>query len=167
MDSSVIVVTSDHGDMDTHHRLVFKGPAPFEQLQRVPLAAHVPEAFGGQTGVDSESLLSNVDLYPTLLDFAEADAGNHDGISLRPVLTGQAEHHSRTEAVIEYPEPFIQTVRRGDTKLSVFEDGGEMLYDLAQDPEELRNLASVPEHSGIRDALRDALPALAPADQGD
>lgn len=167
MESSVVVVTSDHGDMDTHHRLVFKGPAPFEQLQRVPLAVHVPDSLGGHTGVDADSLVSNVDLYPTLLEFAKADPGAHEGISLRPVLTGGTDTHPRTEALIEYPSPLIQTIRRGNHKYSLFEDGGEMLYDVSRDPEELRNLAAHSDRAALRDELHAHLqadePVVAPA----
>ena len=46
-DNTVIVSTSDHGDMDTHHRLIFKGPFLYEHMVRIPGIFRVPEAFGG------------------------------------------------------------------------------------------------------------------------
>lgn len=70
-ENTVIVVSSDHGDMDTNHRLIYKGPFMYEHMVRIPLMIRVPEAHGGlaprQVG-DVQSV--NVDLAPTILDFA-------------------------------------------------------------------------------------------------
>jgi len=93
-ESTIVVVTSDHGDMDAAHRLVFKGPFMYDEVVRVPLVVRVPKAFGGKTG-RSSSLVVLCDLAPTLLDFAGAKPPRNktdnttaprkfDGVSLRP-----------------------------------------------------------------------------------
>lgn len=155
-DTSLIVVTSDHGDMDTHHGLIFKGPVPYEQLQRVPLAVKLPGTQPGQGREDSASLVSLADLWPTLLDYAGAAAEPRYGLSLRPALEGSA--HARENVVVCYPDPEIWTVREGSWKWTRFEDGTEWLFDLSADPDETRNLASLPEQAGRIAALRRRLP---------
>ncbi|MBD3239633.1 MAG: sulfatase-like hydrolase/transferase [Chitinivibrionales bacterium] len=134
-DRSVIAVTADHGDMDTHHRLVFKGPLPYEQVQRVPLAIRAPGMSGSRT--DSTSLVSLLDLHATLADYAGVDRG--DGLSLRASLE-QGAAHAREELVVQYPAPAIRTLRRGALKYTRYAGGRELLFDLAQDPRELHNL---------------------------
>ena len=84
-DNTVIVSTSDHGDMDTHHRLVFKGPFMYEQMVRIPGIFRVPEAFGGANGRrvgDFHTL--NVDIAPTLLDLAGVEGPPCDGALSSP-----------------------------------------------------------------------------------
>jgi len=56
-------------DMDGNHRMIFKGPCMYEHLVRVPLFVRPP---GGGSGLSatSEALVVNVDLAPTLADFA-------------------------------------------------------------------------------------------------
>jgi arylsulfatase A-like enzyme len=158
LERSVVVLTADHGDMDTHHRLIFKGPAPYEQLQRVPLAIRVPQRFGGTAPrVDTGSLISNADLFPTLLDFAGADVPPCDGLSLRGALSGADRRHARTEAVVQYPSPAIRTLRRDRCKYSLYETGAEMLFDLDSDPDELRNLAGNAEWQREKNDLRETL----------
>jgi choline-sulfatase len=162
-ENAVIVVSADHGDMDAHHRLAFKGPHAFDQTQRVPLSIYVPAAFGGRgAGVDADSLVSNVDLFPTLMEFAGAPLRGRDGVSLCPVLTGQAERHPRKDLVVEYSSPPIRTLRTARWKYSLWRPPGgeaEELYDMAADPDELCNLADDPAHAETRAALRARLDA--------
>jgi arylsulfatase A-like enzyme len=153
-ESTVTVLTSDHGDMDTHHRLCFKGPFPYEQIQRVPLAIRVPQRWGGQAPCVRDDLVSLVDLPHTLCDAAGANPP-HAGhsISLWPLLTGQADRHTRDHALIRYPHPVLRTVREGDWKYTRHPGLGEFLYNLADDPEELTNRAGDPDTAGPRARL--------------
>ncbi|MFW6304102.1 MAG: sulfatase [Candidatus Sumerlaeota bacterium] len=158
-ENSIIVLTSDHGDMDAHHRLCFKGPLIYEQVQRVPLAIRVPERFGGIGPMVREDLVSLLDLYPTLLDMAGTSDERAEGISLKPVLCDSAQSHKREQCVIEYPEPRIRTLRRGKLKYSVYPGLGEFLFDLEDDPEELKNLVGEKEFAGAKKEMRAALEA--------
>ncbi len=155
MDRSIIALTSDHGDMDTHHRLVFKGPVAYEEIQRVPLAIRVPQQFGGRSGrVDSDSLVSLVDLPVTLCDFAGIEL-EADGVSLAPVLCDPTATHARDEAFIWYPEPELRSIRRGHWKYSRYPGRGEFLYNLDDDPYELDN--RIVQAAAIKEELSAAL----------
>ena len=46
-EETVVFASSDHGDMDTHHKLIFKGPFMYEQMVRIPLIVRMPGALGG------------------------------------------------------------------------------------------------------------------------
>jgi len=144
---TIVIATSDHGDMDTNHKLIFKGPFMYEHMVRIPLVVRVPKAFGGRTpgrvaGFDAV----NVDITPTLLDFAGLPAGDCQGQSLKPVLTG-ASMRNRPFVISEYYSKQkwvnpIRMIRTRELKYNLHIRHGEEFYDLRNDPDELRNLAS-------------------------
>lgn len=149
-ESTVVVFSSDHGDMLGGHGLATKGiGTPYEEVYNVPLIMRVP----GQAarGENRGSVVSLVDLAPTLLDLCGLRPleGVH-GRSFRSVLEGTADAGDRQDAYAEfYGQRFVYTQRivwHGRWKY-VFSPGGvDELYDLAADPHERRNLASEPAH---------------------
>ena len=157
-DEALIVLTSDHGDMDAHHRLAFKGPAPYEELQRVPLAIKPPNSWQTVRGrVDARSLVSLADLFPTLLEAAGTPLPPCDGLSLLPVLRGQNATHARDLAVVQWPGNAYRTIRQGAWKYSLFRTGAELLFNLDQDPYEECNLARAASGAGQAAQMRAAL----------
>jgi arylsulfatase A-like enzyme len=78
-DNTIVVYTSDHGDMMGSHRLVAK-TVMFEEAEKVPLLVHMP----GQTDQRRvSSPVSQVDLVPTLLDLmGHSVPDGLDGVSL-------------------------------------------------------------------------------------
>ena len=136
-DESLIMLSSDHGDMDTAHSLVFKGPVPFEELQHVPLAVKLP----GQTTArrEKEALAASSDLPSTLLDYAGDSGGTEAGFSLRPLLEGHGKY-PRTFAAIQCADPLTRSVVQGNYKYTRFKDGNEWLFNLSTDPGEMHNL---------------------------
>ncbi len=92
-DSTVVVFTSDHGEMAGSHGLRQKGSLAYEENFHVPLVIVHPDLTGGGT---TDVMASAVDLAPTLLDIAGVDAATieerHPGLpgrSLLPALTGE------------------------------------------------------------------------------
>ncbi|HID23486.1 MAG TPA: DUF4976 domain-containing protein [Planctomycetaceae bacterium] len=159
-DETVIVATSDHGDMDTHHRLVFKGPFMYEQLIRIPMIIRVPEAFGGiGHRIVTDSHWVHVDLTPTLLDLAGIKPPDCDGRSAKPVLTGRGAVRRREFVISQYYgkqtwiNP-IRTIRTHRFKYNLYIEHGEELYDLKNDPGELTNLARDPTFASAKARLR-------------
>lgn len=69
-DRTVVVFTSDHGEMAGAHGLRQKGPFLYQENVRVPFIVHHPDARGG---VQTEALGGAVDLIPTLLELAGLD----------------------------------------------------------------------------------------------
>ena len=87
-ENTIIVYSSDHGDMDTFHKLIFKGPFMYEHMIRVPTLIRVPPELGGVTPyVEREQDWVNVDIMPTVLDLVNLDVPVVDGVSFKPLLT--------------------------------------------------------------------------------
>ncbi len=152
-EDTIVVFTSDHGDMLGAHGLAAKGVGTaYEEVYNVPLILSIPGLSPGMR--DSETLTSLVDMGPTLLDLAGIDAlPEAQGRSLRPVLEGRADPGRWQDAYAEfYSQRFFYTQRivwHGDWKF-IFSPGGiDELYNLADDPFERQNLAADPECRGI------------------
>ena len=116
---------------------------------RVPLVVRWPGV--ARAGATVDAPVSHVDLFPTLLEAAGVavpeDTGV-DGEDLRPLLTGAAEARSRP-VFTHYPlNEFSSAVRDGRWKLIRYYGRGpdgaarDVLYDLAEDPSESRDLAA-------------------------
>ena len=140
---TLVVATSDHGEMDGSHRLGHK-QFLYEEALRVPLIVSWP----GHTragAVDREHLVSNgLDLIPTLCDFAGIPAPSElKGRSVKPLTEGQSVAQWRSSLVFE--NRFGRAYRALDWKYVVFHGKDdqikEAVVDLAADPGELHNTA--------------------------
>jgi len=87
-DDTVVIFTSDHGDMCGSHGLRSKGPFVYDEIMRVPLYVRVP----GRTspGTTSTALATHVDLASTICALAGAEGGGLQGVDLSPVLADPA-----------------------------------------------------------------------------
>jgi choline-sulfatase len=145
-ENTIVVVTSDHGDMLGERGLWYKMTF-YERAMRVPLL------FAGP-GIKSRRRVgegvSHLDLLPTLATLAgvRVDPSGLDGRDLSPALQGGA---LKQDGVIGeymgegYDAPVVM-IRRGTRKFVHSVTDGSELYDLARDPQELRNLAQEPAH---------------------
>ena len=164
---TLVVFTSDHGEMLGSHRMVAKAVF-FEEALRVPLFVRAP----GQDGAQSAACVSARDLFATLLDFGGAalPAGPLASRSLRS-LVGGAQESDFPFAVSELDGggQRVRCLRTREWKL-VTADERALLFDLAQDPGERRDLlapgARSSEHLTLARVLRDDLHAFL-ADHGD
>ncbi|MCL5269070.1 MAG: sulfatase-like hydrolase/transferase [bacterium] len=161
-DRTIVVFTSDHGDMAGSHGCVAKDmPAFFDYLIRVPLIIRYPGRV--KPGTRVSELVTSMDIMPTLLDYAGAPIpAGIDGRSLRPLLEGQtAPWREWAYGEREYPAPVnmktTQFMIRGKRwKYWWNQDPTlhERLYDLEADPLERRNLAADPAHREQLDRMR-------------
>ena len=86
LDQTVIIFTSDHGDMQGSHGMKNKC-LPYEKSCGIPLIISAP---GGNKNVISDALVSSIDLYPTCLDYAGLPPESHlQGRSLAPLISGE------------------------------------------------------------------------------
>ncbi len=149
-ENTIIVFTSDHGDMLGGHGLITKGVGTsYEEVYNIPLIIRVPEMTNGCE--DDQALTSLVDLAPTLLDLCGAEPlGSAQGKSLCPRLEGKANAHEYRDAYAEFfGQRFVYTQRIvwHDNWKYVFNPGGiDELYNLEEDPHERCNLAEEPIH---------------------
>jgi arylsulfatase A-like enzyme len=162
-ENTIIVYSSDHGDMDTNHRMIFKGPFMYEHMIRVPTMIRVPPGLGGVAPyLERRYDWINVDLLPTVMDLVGLDVPEVDGISFKPLLTGGEQGPAREFVVTQYYSKQqwvnpIRSIRSHRFKYNLYVEFGEELYDLVNDPEELVNLAEDSEYSAVKADLRDKL----------
>lgn len=158
-DNTIIIITSDHGDMDTNHKLIYKGPFMYEHMMRVPLMIRIPQKFGGMQSkriVDIDVV--NVDIAPTIRDFCGLPTVKSHGISLFPLLIGSKEYKPRDFVIGQYYSKQswvnpIRMIRTPEFKLNRHIRYGDELYDLKNDPHELLNLANVIQYAEIKQQL--------------
>ena len=157
-EDTLVVFTTDHGDMMGSHGLYLKGPWPLEDLLRVGMVARGPGVAQGKV-VDEP--MSTLDLPATFYDYAGVPAPRLlQGRSLRTLLGGRPEtrdaawsewhvHPSRCGVGLQ-----LRTVRTKRYK-ATFELGsrGGELYDLLEDPLETTNLFDDPGHAAARKEL--------------
>ncbi|GAA1490447.1 choline-sulfatase [Brachybacterium sacelli] len=176
-DETIIIVTSDHGDMLGEKGLWFK-MSPYEESSRVPLIIHGPDHLvpGGRYA----NPVSLLDLMPTLLELAdaeqtEASGGMLEAGAIPPARQGlsllesaRRERRGTTaptdrDVVIEYlAEGTLRpqlTLVRGRYKLVVCPGDPDQLFDLETDPRELRSVADAPEHAEVAAGMRAELEA--------
>jgi len=142
---TLVIFTSDHGNMDASHHLASKG-VPFEEAVGVPfIMKHPGHIAAGQT--ESEYLVNaGIDILPTLCDYAGVDKPAHFlGRSLRPLAENQDT--TDTPPYIVSENHWFRMLRSKHFKYCCFTTGDdEFLVDLENDPGELVNLANDPEY---------------------
>jgi len=161
-DDTLIVFTSDHGEWLGDHGLLIKGPMPYEGLLRVALLVEGPGVPSGQCIQDP---VSTIDLAPTFCDYASTQlpAAVH-GRSLRKLIeSGEPERDfARSEWHLRPSrsgvELRLQTARTRRHKLTLEQiSGAGELYDLLEDPGEMRNVFDDPAYAGVRRELTDMI----------
>ena len=152
-DNTLIIYSSDHGDMICDHNLLGKGAYFYDACTGVPLIVKYP---GQREGRASGGLVQLNDLFATTMAAAGLEAPIPP--ESRPLQRGTG----REIAVCEYrgcsqmdlgifPQPVQATMIRGERyKLNLYHDTNEaQLFDMERDPQELRDLSREPEAQGI------------------
>ncbi|MFZ1240227.1 MAG: sulfatase [Anaerolineae bacterium] len=166
LNNTYIFFTSDNGYHMGQHRLLPGKYLGYEEDIHVPLFVRGPQAPISQT---VPYLASIVDLAPTLADIAGIEIPAYtDGRSLLPLLGGSppaawrqallfeqyvGDHHGLRDPLGEPPDPFdsprfqsaplfYSGLRTADLKYIEYDTGERELYNLANDPFELENLAA-------------------------
>jgi len=169
-ENTLVVFTSDHGEMLGNHQQLLKGPQLYDDLTHVPLIMRWPTHI--KPGCEISELVQWVDLPATFLEVAGCTDGQGvQGSSLLPLLAGECEGW-RNWALCEYrysgftTDPLIMTtmLRLENWKIIIWHGNpasgnpreGE-LYNLSDDPEELYNLFHEPAHAAVRRRMKGAL----------
>jgi choline-sulfatase len=144
--NTLVVFTSDHGDMDASHRLEHKGVF-YEESVRVPLIlkwkGHINPGV-----VDNDNLvMTGLDIFSTLCDFAAiSKPANLNGVSLKNILTGENPNPKREYIVSETKNARMLLTKEWKYMVSGNSVKEEMLFNLKADPGEMENLAQKPQH---------------------
>ena len=155
LDDTLVVFTSDHGDFLGEHGLLLKGPMHCRSLLRVPFLLAGPGCAAGRT----DTVMSNVDAMPTLLDLLDAPKPpSCQGRSYKDAAAGApgppdacalASHWSDDHDLVSH------TLYDRSHRITWYPRLGDgELYDLAADPHELANLYDDPAHRALREKLR-------------
>ncbi len=160
-DTTLVMSTSDHGDMDGQHGLIYKGPFMYEHMMRVPLIVRMPKADRLPPRMETFHTV-NVDLAPTIADVAGAAFPDCDGVSLNPLLSRPGRMPGREFVIGQYYSKQkwvnpIRMIRTAHYKYNLYRRHGEELYDLTEDPEEIVNRASDAQCLHIKDELNKLL----------
>lgn len=174
LDDTIIIYSSDNGFFAGQHGLNDKR-AMYEDSIRVPFLVHYPRMI--KPGTVFEQMVLNIDLAPTLLDFAGVPRPAHvQGRSWKPVVEGK-DRAGRESWLYEYNwekaypwDPTQVGVRTRQHKYIRYPDVGntdpdypmkgelpyEEIYNLQSDPLEMRNLAkdNAPLLGKMRDLLK-------------
>ena len=155
-DNTIVAATTDHGDMVGAHRMWIKGWIPYEETYRVPLIVRWP----GHTkpGSRTDRLVQTHDLGHTYVAAAGARSLPYaDGGSLAPLLENSRADWRDQILCAYYGGEFLYTQRIAITDRFKYVFNGfdiDECYDLQDDPEEMRNLASSGEKRASVDDMR-------------
>jgi N-acetylglucosamine-6-sulfatase len=167
LDDTVFIVTSDHGYWYGEHGLSVERRLAYEEGIRVPLLVRYRPKFPPGSVVDQIAL--SVDLAPTLIALAGAKPEQQmDGRSSLPLLAGESAADWRSSFLIEYNTDTVfprvldmgykalRTRRWKYIRYNELDDMDEM-YDLQNDPYEMRNLIREPAHQATLKRLQTEL----------
>lgn len=156
-ENTIIIITSDHGELWGEHHMLCHESTVYEPLVRVPLIVRFPDRLG--TGIETR-LVQSHDVYPTILEICGVEWRRRAAHNCRSLL--QQDRSEPRSAISELLAPrmgvilqrtfpnieryrIVEPVRAlqvGDMKLILDVKGTAELYDLASDPLERNNLAT-------------------------
>jgi arylsulfatase A-like enzyme len=168
-ENTIVVYTSDHGDMMGSHKMVAKS-VMYEESARIPWLMRIPQRGTPRKLIDDP--VSHIDLVPTLLDLMGAERDERlAGHSLLPRIRGEAlaEDHVfiqwnpgagfRAPKKVDFAtKEEIDRVARESTRTVVSPDRWKLclsdldkpqLFNLTDDPYETTNLVDRNEHRGV------------------
>jgi arylsulfatase A-like enzyme len=178
-DDALIVFTSDHGSMMGEHGFVEKWGHMYEPVVRIPLMIKFPQSQ--HKGERYDTFVEIVDIMPTVLDCVNVPVPERvQGKSLMPMLRSGGQLH-KTEVYSEYfcgsvhAEPALM-IRDRKWKLAVYPEQQSIhenlyndhylkytdffnelvegeLYDMENDPYEMKNLFDHPDYRDIQTTL--------------
>lgn len=158
-EKTLVVFTTDHGDMIGDHGLLMKGPWHFDKTIRCPLLLRGPNL---QAGTVCQELSSTLDIFPTLCELCNLAPPLLEGRALP--LDNRGPDDAR-DVFIESKGGYVgghcQTLLSPENwRLSLFpsQDYGE-LFDLTHDPDEQQNLFRAPDQAARRHEMTGRLNA--------
>ena len=169
-DNTIVVFTSDHGDMLGSQGLI-KKQKPWEESIRIPFLLRYPALFGQEGQQVPEAMIGMQDMMPTLLGLSRLPIPEGvEGIDFSDFLQGD-ENPSDSTALLACYHPFGQWrsgidggpygftgrefrgIRTNNHTYVRSLQGPWLLYDNLNDPYQLDNLVDLPQHSSLRDDL--------------
>ncbi len=171
-DSTLIVISSDHGDYLGDHFMMQKGFF-HDCSAKIPLIFHGPDIPAGQR---LEELASQADIMPSLLDYCgliyrPADDGTKtvynnghptgitESVSLLPWISKGEGNPERTILCESGIHGLSVMLRKGKQKFNYYDDTGTVdSFDLEKNPDEMQDQCrEFPDKNGLPEDFRDKL----------
>ena len=163
LDNTMIIVTADNGLLMGMHGLAGKW-FPYQESIRVPLIIHDPRIPISKRGKTRDEFTLNIDLAPTILKAANVEPpSTMNGRDMADLYLGssdskQEEEPWRKEFFYEFPLeefPACTALVRKEWKYMQWPGHKlEQLFDLVNDPYELKDVANVSEHREVLVEMR-------------
>ena len=155
-EDTIIIFTSDHGEMNGDHGLWAKQKY-YDESIKTPSLISYPRVFSG--GTESDAMVESIDFMPTLLELAGIEVPDSvAGKSLVPLLNGSCrEHKSAVFSALAAHGWYQRCIRTKDFSYSYgypVNNGltGE-LYDLKKDPQQRYNVYDDPDYKQVGDDM--------------
>lgn len=154
-ENTIVIFTSDHGENLGDHKRGGKGLPGFDTVIRVPFIIKYPDII--EPGTSTKELVEAVDIVPTLLDFCGVQTPRYvQGKSVASLLEGKQKVH-REDIYMEHFSKYNNkncTVRSKEYMYFCNTEGLELLYDIKNDPYQLRDISKEKEYSDILSEMR-------------
>lgn len=139
-ENTVVIYTTDHGDLGGEHKFFFKGPFLYQGLINIPFIMKIPNGLKNKV---CSSLVSSIDIPETILELAGFRIPDFmQGRSMAPILRNPEEKINQN-ILIEMDDEYINEKTRSlitdEWRITVFREYGE-LFNLKEDPDEMNNL---------------------------
>ncbi len=152
-DRTLVIFNADHGEMLGDHGLVFKGGYFYDQVMQAPLIIRAPSRL--PTGKRIKTIVEEIDVLPTILDLLNIKISERiQGRSLVPIINGLSK--SSRSAHAEFPNAKMLRTEQWKLVHYLHASYGE-LYNLQDDPYELKNLYDDPTAATARHEMESAL----------
>ena len=165
--NTLIVYTSDHGDMLGEQGLFWKHTF-YESSVRVPLIISWPDVISG--GKRKAEVVSSIDVTASILDAMGAPSlPGSSGKSFIPLLINKNKNHKISWDNVAYSEYcsdeqwapdggcYQRMIRINEWKLVYYHEDSLQLFNLIKDPEERENLAFSKDYSSVKRELLSSL----------
>lgn len=155
-DNTILIFTSDHGDYAGAHGLYCKGVPAFDEGVRVPLIVRWPEGIENP-GREIDEFVTLSDFAPTFLEVAGLEQNPTHGASFAPFFKSDTvpgwteEFHTQMNGVEYYYTQRVSQTKEWKYVFNGFD--WDELYDLTNDPGEMKNLAADPAYDDIKKDL--------------
>ena len=166
-DNTILIFTSDHGDM-LYSQGKIRKQKPWDESLLVPFIIHYPARLGVQNHKISMPF-SNIDILPTLLGLTDMPVpGSVEGKDYSAVLTGKQKPSGKEAALIQVPVPFhennfrnggieYRAIRTSRYTYVKYLNGKELLYDNETDPYQLKSLIGNQKYGTLHTQLQAVL----------
>ncbi len=157
-DNTIIIFTTDHGEMAGSHKLIAKTTF-YEESSKIPIIIKYPKRIKPKTVVEN-ALVGTIDIMPSLLDLADVSVPDDlDGRSFKNEIINPNSKKNKFNVVYSQNQ-FGRMVRFDNFKYVrsiVYKERYEILFDIKNDPLESENLINKIKYNNVVDQARNLL----------